>query len=183
MLKIDLQRDGRTLTMQVLEQSGIERGCGDVCEFGGWSLLSESYPQIDGPSRVVITLGTLETNESNRVTETFSTSAEAITAQTAIKRLIAHHNATESDATPEATTDTSETPDASKGQFHPFWMVMGSGGTASKRHDTKQEAIDEASRLAEMEHDRFWIVEAIGYVEPIEPTPLQRVGRLSGGTP
>ena len=56
-----------------------------------------------------------------------------------------------------------------------FWAVMKAGGEGqsasfSKRHETRESAVEEALRLAEKEPGRtFWVLELVGYAGPVSP--------------
>jgi hypothetical protein len=59
-----------------------------------------------------------------------------------------------------------------------FWMVYRENGEASRKcHNTKEEAITEARRLAGLGEGRFFILEVIGIVcrpeLPIEYTEIK----------
>ena len=60
-----------------------------------------------------------------------------------------------------------------------FWMVKreSGGGDPSRRHESKEEAIEEAERLASKENARFFILEAIGVVarvrQPVNYTEFE----------
>lgn len=51
-----------------------------------------------------------------------------------------------------------------------FWAVWRKDGGAppSKRHETKDSAINEAARLAQNTNTEYFVLEAIGIVAPIE---------------
>ena len=56
-----------------------------------------------------------------------------------------------------------------------FWMVVREGQSSTNtKHTTYQVAEAEARRLAEKERFRFYILEAIEYVEP-QPMPVIKV--------
>lgn len=50
-----------------------------------------------------------------------------------------------------------------------FWAVWRqSGGSApSKRHDTKEAAINEAGRLAQNSNEQYYVLEVVGVVGPV----------------
>jgi len=56
-------------------------------------------------------------------------------------------------------------------QYKKFFMVLKADGhtSASMRHATFQDAINEASRLARKHNEGFYVLEAIGIVVPEEP--------------
>ena len=51
-------------------------------------------------------------------------------------------------------------------KFYAVWRING-GAAPSKRHDDKQSAIDEASRLATQTNEPYYVLEAIGIVKPV----------------
>jgi len=57
-----------------------------------------------------------------------------------------------------------------------FWAVWReTGGAApSKRHQTKEDALAEAGRLAQQSSERYYVLEAIGVVAPVV-TPVSYV--------
>lgn len=59
-----------------------------------------------------------------------------------------------------------------------FWMVIREGQSSTNtKHTTYQVAEAEARRLAEKERSRFYILEAIEFVEP-QQTPVIKVKLL-----
>ena len=58
---------------------------------------------------------------------------------------------------------TPETPPLTE---EPFWLVWkGSAGTPTRRHKTEESAIGEARRLAKINPGRFYVMEAVSFVE------------------
>jgi hypothetical protein len=51
-----------------------------------------------------------------------------------------------------------------------FWAVWReTGGSApSKKHETKDEAVVEASRLAQQSNERYFVLEVVGVVAPVK---------------
>jgi len=51
-----------------------------------------------------------------------------------------------------------------------FWAVWRETGGAvpNKRHDTKDAAITEASRLAQQSNERYFVLEVVGVVAPVK---------------
>ena len=49
-----------------------------------------------------------------------------------------------------------------------FWAVWrkNGGGAPTKKHETKDEALAEAQRLATQSNDAYFVLEAIGIVAP-----------------
>ena len=56
-------------------------------------------------------------------------------------------------------------------KFYAVWRKNG-GGAPTKRHETKELAIEEANRLATQSLDGYYVLEVIGIVEPIK-APIQ----------
>lgn len=52
-------------------------------------------------------------------------------------------------------------------KFFAVWRENG-GSAPSKRHETKESAIAEASRLAQQSSVRYFVLEVIGVVAPIQ---------------
>jgi hypothetical protein len=51
-----------------------------------------------------------------------------------------------------------------------FWAVWreNGGGAPQRRHDTKESAITEAGRLATQSQDRYYVLEVVGIVAPVQ---------------
>ena len=51
-----------------------------------------------------------------------------------------------------------------------FWAVWRETGCAapSKRHNTKDEAVTEAGRLAQQTNERYFVLEVVGVVSPVK---------------
>ena len=51
-----------------------------------------------------------------------------------------------------------------------FWAVWRETGGAApnKRHSSKEEAATEAGRLAQLAHERYFVLEVIGVVAPVK---------------
>lgn len=51
-----------------------------------------------------------------------------------------------------------------------YWAVWreNGGGAPQKKHVTKEDAITEASRLAQQENSRYFVLEVIGVVAPVK---------------
>ncbi len=52
-------------------------------------------------------------------------------------------------------------------KFWAVWRETG-GSPPSKRHDLKEDAICEANRLARQSNERYYVLEAIGVVYPVQ---------------
>ena len=52
-------------------------------------------------------------------------------------------------------------------KYWAIWRETG-GAPPSKKHTTKAEAMVEAGRLASSSQERYYILEAVGYVEPVQ---------------
>jgi hypothetical protein len=49
-----------------------------------------------------------------------------------------------------------------------FWMVFKDGcGSIFKRHESEESAVQEATRLAQKENVRFYILKTVGEVVPV----------------
>jgi len=67
-----------------------------------------------------------------------------------------------------------------------FWAVWRETGGAppSKRHPTKEEALAEAGRLACQSTEGYYVLEAIGVVEPVvAPVAYTEFGKKRKGKP
>lgn len=53
-------------------------------------------------------------------------------------------------------------------KFYAVWRDKG-GSAPSKRHETKEEAIAEAGRLAQQSNEAYFVLEVVGVVAPIRP--------------
>lgn len=51
-------------------------------------------------------------------------------------------------------------------KFWAVWRKTG-GATPSKRHKSRQDAIDEAARLARQTNETYYVLEVIGEVAPV----------------
>ena len=52
-------------------------------------------------------------------------------------------------------------------KFWAVWRKTG-GSTPSKRHETKQQAIDEAVRLARQTDEPYYVLQSIGIVQSVK---------------
>ena len=59
-------------------------------------------------------------------------------------------------------------------KFYAVWRQTG-GAAPSKRHETKEEAIQEAYRLARQTNENYYVLEVIGIVKPIQ-MPVEFIG-------
>ena len=60
----------------------------------------------------------------------------------------------------------SERLDMNEQKFWAVWRKTG-GAAPSKRHDTKEDAITEAGRLAQQSNEQYFVLEVIGVVGPV----------------
>lgn len=51
-------------------------------------------------------------------------------------------------------------------KFWTVWQHCG-GGAPNKKHATKDEAVQEAARLAQQSNDRYFVLEVVGVVAPV----------------
>ena len=59
-------------------------------------------------------------------------------------------------------------------KFYAIWRDKG-GSAPSKRHETKEEAIAEAGRLAQQSNEAYFVLEVVGVVEPAK-IPVKYTG-------
>ena len=52
-------------------------------------------------------------------------------------------------------------------KFYAVWRQTG-GSSPNKRHETKDEALREADRLARQTNENYYVLEVIGIVKPVQ---------------
>ncbi len=91
MLKVRLIRFENVVLMKVLEQTDIERGCGDVFEYEDMEIYSAAVPQLTG--NAIYIRGREDSYDGSLASKDCGTVAEATEYFAKVKRIIEAYNA------------------------------------------------------------------------------------------